>query len=88
MGHQAGDFSWVLPPSIGYFSASEMSQFMPDSIILNVGLLGSCSQVSSLAPRKKAREVIMGREREKKKEKVESWQVNIEHTRLSRVISI
>ena len=49
-----------------YFSASEMSQFMPDSIILNVGLLGSCSQVSSLAPRKKAREVIMGREREKK----------------------
>ena len=32
-------------------------------MILNVGLLGSCSRVSSVALRTEAREVTMGREK-------------------------
>jgi hypothetical protein len=39
-------------PLISYFSASEVSQFRPDLIILNAGLLGSCFGVNSLAPRR------------------------------------
>jgi hypothetical protein len=50
---------------ISYFSTDEMSQFKPDSSILNAGFLGNCSGlVSSLALRKEAREVTVGRERE------------------------
>jgi hypothetical protein len=36
---------------IDYFFAGGMSQFKPDYIILKAGILGSCSCVSSLAPR-------------------------------------
>ena len=59
---------------MSYFSAGEMSQFKPVLVILNAGLLGSCSWISLLAPRTEAREVTMGREREetgkKKRESV------------------
>lgn len=48
---------------VSYFSAGEVSPFKTDKIILNSGLLGSCSQVSSPVLRKGAREVAMGGER-------------------------
>lgn len=54
---------------MSYFSAGEMSPFKPHSIILNAGLLGSCSQASSLAPRTEARLVTMGREQGTRRER-------------------
>lgn len=52
--------------SDSYFSASEMSRFKPESIILMPDLLGSSSWVISLAPRIEAGVGGGGKERRKR----------------------